>query len=69
MTVLRCLLYIPSVNLIHDPLGLGRASCLNEDDLVNPCDKMVLKTTLDQLMEDIRSYQLRDECIGKVIGE
>lgn len=37
--------------------------------LADPVDEVVLEYTLDELMEEVRSYQLVDVCTRKVLSK
>lgn len=49
--------YIPMINVSQDRTSI---LIMSLDICFNPCNQMVFKSSLDNLMEDIRSYQFMD---------
>lgn len=63
----RC--HSPTVNLIHEPLSLAFSLRGQPYVLANPSHKVVLKSPLDKLVEEVWSQQLVNVRTWKVVRE
>jgi hypothetical protein len=59
---------VPPVDLVKDRVSLGLA-VLALEVFAYPLNKVIFKHSLDELVEEIWSYQFVNICAGKMFGE